>query len=265
MRFQDFVWRPEDVVTHLRLQEFTDEKCIFLKSDCLHENKQIEWQGTKHPPIWPPKQKIWISGRSDLEVNDTLVAMYTDNFDRWYGTNNESSDPRIISIPLGMQTNCRTNCVDIMAEVVQEPKVDMNTVYMNFNIDTWIGERFVTYHYLHNQPWVTYESHNQEYIQYCRQIRNSRFVVCPRGNGYDTHRLWETLYLGSIPIVRNHATYSQFNELPIVQIHSWSDLSEDYLEMEYERIMSTEWNFEKLSMDYWSSQIRKGQINDREN
>ena len=65
--------------------------------------------------------------------------------------------------------------------------------------------------------------------------------------------------------MRNHATYSQFNELPIVQIHSWSDLSEDYLEMEYERIMSTEWNFEKLSMDYWSSQIRKGQINDREN
>ena len=257
MRFQDFVWRPEDVVTHLRLQELTDDHCIFLKTDCIKENAQIEWNGELHPAVWPPKQRIWISGRSDYEINDSLVKQYTTHFDRWYATNNSSSDSRVLTIPLGMQTNCRAECIDVIKDVVKDPKLDTHRVYMNFNIDTYMSERFVTYHYLHEKPWITYEDRTHDYTHYCKQIRNSRFVVCPRGNGYDTHRLWEVLYLGSIPIVRNHAAYEQFDDLPLVQIRNWSDLSEEYLEMEYERIMTGDWNFEKLSMEYWREQIRQ--------
>ena len=28
-----------------------------------------------------------------------------------------------------------------------------------------------------------------------------KFVVAPLGNGPDSHRIWETLYAGSIPII----------------------------------------------------------------
>lgn len=34
-----------------------------------------------------------------------------------------------------------------------------------------------------------------------------KYVLCPRGNGLDTHRFWETLYRGSTPIVA-HSTLS---------------------------------------------------------
>ena len=34
-----------------------------------------------------------------------------------------------------------------------------------------------------------------------RDIAESEFVLCPSGLGFDTYRLWETLILGSIPIV----------------------------------------------------------------
>jgi hypothetical protein len=50
-----------------------------------------------------------------------------------------------------------------------------------------------------------------------------RFVACPRGNGTDTHRFWETLYRGSIPVVKR----TQWSEsilnmgIPLVQLSNW--------------------------------------------
>ena len=38
--------------------------------------------------------------------------------------------------------------------------------------------------------------------EYERDLLTSNFVLCPEGNGIDTHRVWEALYSGSIPIVR---------------------------------------------------------------
>ena len=260
MRFQDFMWRPEDVVTHLRLQELTDDRCIFLKSDCLHEKGQIQWQGPLHPPVWPPQQRIWISGRSDLDVNDTLVGLYTDNFDRWYGTNNESSDTRIISIPLGMQTNCRPDCIDIMADVVQEPKLDINQVYMNFNINTCPRERQYVYNLFKNKDWVeegTIENTLVSRTNFLREIKSHQFVLCPRGNGIETHRLWETLYMGSIPIVKKDIGYEDFYDLPICFIDDWVDITEEFLLKEKNRIVNTVYCLDKLKISYWIEKIKK--------
>jgi hypothetical protein len=33
--------------------------------------------------------------------------------------------------------------------------------------------------------------------------RRYKYVICPRGNGIDTHRVWEALYLGVVPVVHH--------------------------------------------------------------
>jgi hypothetical protein len=54
------------------------------------------------------------------------------------------------------------------------------------------------------------------------------FVACPRGNGLDTHRFWETIYRGSIPVVID----SQWSEtlvsygLGLVTVSTWENLGE---------------------------------------
>ena len=35
----------------------------------------------------------------------------------------------------------------------------------------------------------------------------------PYGNGYDTHRIWEALYSGSIPVVKENKAFNQFKDL----------------------------------------------------
>lgn len=37
--------------------------------------------------------------------------------------------------------------------------------------------------------------------KYISSLRDASWVACPRGNGVDTHRVWESLYCGSKPIV----------------------------------------------------------------
>jgi hypothetical protein len=64
--------------------------------------------------------------------------------------------------------------------------------------------------------------------RYAKLASRFMFVACPRGNGLDTHRFWETLYRGSIPVVlesphvRNLEKYS----LPLLKIASWESLDE---------------------------------------
>jgi hypothetical protein len=40
-----------------------------------------------------------------------------------------------------------------------------------------------------------------EYSEYTREMGKHYFVLCPRGNGIDTHRFWEALYMGAIPVL----------------------------------------------------------------
>lgn len=51
-----------------------------------------------------------------------------------------------------------------------------------------------------------------------------QFIACPRGNGTDTHRFWEALYRGSVPIVKRSAWSQSIDELgiPMIQLDSWN-------------------------------------------
>jgi hypothetical protein len=39
-------------------------------------------------------------------------------------------------------------------------------------------------------------------------------------------------------------------------VDEWSDITEDFLNKEYERIINTIWNLEKLNFKYWENKIK---------
>ena len=50
--------------------------------------------------------------------------------------------------------------------------------------------------------------------------------VCPPGNGVDTHRIWESLLVETLPIVKkSHFTKNLFSlGVPLVLVNSWNEL-----------------------------------------
>lgn len=90
-------------------------------------------------------------------------------------------------------------------------------------------------------------------------MRRSLFVPCPRGNGVDSHRIWEALYLGSIPILLREDSFPALAEWPIWIVDSWSDVL-DYsrlkLENKYQSLIEPRHKILKRSIEIYEDVSR---------
>ena len=146
----------------------------------------------------------------------------------------------------------------MMVDIMNSPRSISNLVYMNFDINTYKNERSYCFNLFKDKKWVTNGSNLKTMNgrrHFLQEIRNHKFVLCPRGNGIDTHRLWETLYMGSIPIVIKEDALIDFNTLPILFIEKWTDITEDFLNAKYDEFQCISWNMEKLRFSYWKNII----------
>ena len=90
--------------------------------------------------------------------------------------------------------------------------IDSKQIYFNFNIDTNKIKRQVCFNQLKNKLiWCN----NLSYLDYLKLLKEYEFCICPEGNGVDTHRLWECLYLKVVPIVIK----SEFTNILIKKCH----------------------------------------------
>lgn len=66
----------------------------------------------------------------------------------------------------------------------------------------------------------------------------SRYALCPRGCGVDTHRFYECIYLGCVPIViRTHTVFDRLYHpdtgFPCLVVERWADVTEELLDACY--------------------------------
>ena len=52
---------------------------------------------------------------------------------------------------------------------------------------------------------------SKPFKEYLLEMSRYKYCLCLRGNGLDTHRFWESLYLGTIPIILNDVTTNMSN------------------------------------------------------
>jgi hypothetical protein len=98
---------------------------------------------------------------------------------------------------------------------------------------------------------------NPHLVSYYKKMATHKFVVAPRGNGWDTHRLWEALYLGCVPIVESSVLDPLYSKLPILIVKRWADLDEAALNKAFDH-MKTRGPVSPTSLlyrDHWRSVI----------
>jgi hypothetical protein len=71
----------------------------------------------------------------------------------------------------------------------------------------------------------------------------SRYALCPRGCGVDTHRFYECIYLGCVPIVlRTHTAFDRLYHpvtgFPCLVVERWADVTEELLDASYPECFS---------------------------
>ena len=124
-----------------------------------------------------------------------------------------------------------------------------HVIYFYFDVNTNVHKRQRCFDLIRSKGIESQPKRSlSDYIQ---ALSSFKFAICPEGNGIDTHRFWECLYLKVVPICpRNIITeyYSKF--FPVVLLDRWEDLNIYDMGTFYE---TCDWtNYDKLfDITYW--------------
>jgi hypothetical protein len=89
-------------------------------------------------------------------------------------------------------------------------------------------------------------------------LAESKFVLCAGGLGTDTYRHWETLSLGSIPVMEHSPGLDRtYSGLPVVFVKSYEDVTPMLLETAYKLIVNNHkrWDYSRVTQGYWKKLV----------
>jgi len=206
----------------------------------------------------------------DSKFNLTIVTNQTDHLldydfykrkpkcvKYWYSINLQHVHENLNPIPLGLSNNYSPKNLlpedfdRFSSEVIKKE----NKMYINFNSSTNFSERENLYKKFESQNWVKIQNSNLSKKDYYKELSKFKFSLSPWGNGIDTHRVWESLYVGTIPITKYHHTFSTSQDLPILFVDDYDQISEELLLKYLENYKLNKFNLMKLNNSYWSELI----------
>jgi hypothetical protein len=104
---------------------------------------------------------------------------------------------------------------------------------------------------------IIYYSNQQSRDSYWEECSKYAFVVSPHGNGLDCIRTWESLCLGCIVIVKKSDIDHLYDELPVLIVNDWHDITEELLYKTIDIFSKKQFNMEKITMKYWIDKINE--------
>jgi hypothetical protein len=206
------------------------------------------WRGKHVPACTSIQCNQLLLGHSDYALTDAIADLCFDKCkaSHIWSVNCITTKANCHPLPLGI-TNLTNEThlhpiygnVDIMEHVSKQPQVfDVRDIYCNVNISTNPSYRKPIVDMFSSQPNVTMGTINNSLEgrkQFLHQMRSHRFTVAPAGMGVDTHRLWEALYMGSIPIVQRSPIHRDWEDLPIAFVDHWHDVTKTWCDTQYEQ------------------------------
>jgi hypothetical protein len=200
---------------------------------------------------------ILITHNSDLGIHSNYLKYLEGNkIKKWYCQNRETSHPKLFSIPIGLaNSQWPHGNQDLIKNIRGKNNKKDILVYKNFDINTNSYERNLCNSVTNNNgiPLST----PQTISDYWNTISKSVFIISPPGNGIDCHRVWESLYLRCVPVIKDHEAFSQFKYLPILFVKNWEEVTIDFLRSKVSLYQDREKLFDipLLEIDYWRNII----------
>jgi hypothetical protein len=245
----------------------------------LHNNKNIFFCKTDflnqdfHTISQINNDVILISGNSDYAITDDIVNIAPKNIKKWYCQNAISKHSIICPIPIGMENKTdpdRPGHGIAYPERVAQKESIINAlsdtkptkfIYSNFNCFTNLKHRLPLKELSIKTDYIYWQEPNLSLEQMFNKFIDHKMVLCPAGNGIDTHRLWEVLYSNRIPItikIGEYKIYELYNLLPIIVLDILDELLDKELIDEKYAIAKTKSKNTKLNIldsQYWIETI----------
>jgi len=216
-----------------------------------------------NPPI---KKVILVVSNSDETFDDDWMNKVSPFVNKVYASN--CSSKKAIQIPLGFRDNMYVSH-SYFTNVLNDSNIPSSKnilCLLNFLIATNSDERNNAFNYFINKSWVTSSTDyfkydvskslnhsNDETIQkridYYISLKQTKFVICPPGTGVDTHRVYETLFFGAIPIIKSSFLDPMYEKLGNCWIvKDWNDVTDYTCNQKWNNHVFSPVNF---NINYW--------------
>tara|TARA_X000000368_G_C22961272_1_gene681105 strand:- start:180 stop:1160 length:981 start_codon:yes stop_codon:yes gene_type:complete len=178
------------------------------------------------------KRKFYLyTGASDYSIDDKYMK-YIKNVKiiKWVGQNITLEHEKVIKIPIGLSTNVGEN-VELLNKLKRRriKYDDKECKFLITHMEETSEKRENLHAYFEKKDWVTIAP-KCDFETYMDHINKHRFVCCPRGNGIDTYRFWECIYMGCVPIVESSPLDDLYSKVNCIIVESFFDLKKEQLD-----------------------------------
>lgn len=122
--------------------------------------------------------------------------------------------------------------------------------HFSFTDDRYYGDRRKLCKILSDK--VAYFQKNKlSRTQYWIEMSKYSFVISPFGHGMDCIRTMEALCLGCIVIMKKSCLDCIYEDLPILLVDEWEDITQELLKKTLEEYSNKSFNYNKIMFNYW--------------
>lgn len=235
--------------------EVKENDIVFLKTDLkgIYFNHYHQSIKSKY---------ILVTHNSDISIEKEDLNFLDDRIKHWFAAKlNVLASKKLTALPLGLE-NRRWLKNGLVKNFKSELSKNINKnerILCSFNPNTNLMER---------APLVDIARNKQEIIDirnfsksktYINELSNYSFNLCPEGNNFESHRIWESLIFKTTPIVINNVVNQNFYNMgiPLIMLDNWNDLSNlDINDLKRINEENLEKNYEIfVNLNFWKSQI----------
>jgi len=210
----------------------------------------------------PSKKVVLVVGNMDETFDDGQMVTVSPYVTKVYSVN--SSAKGAIQLPLGFRDDQYTSH-KVMTDILNDnskPGTKEILCLVNFLIDTNGSERSKARDRFNGESWATISDEYMNYnkgkslnhsgdetkqirADYYAMLKRTKCVVCPPGTGVDTHRVYETLYFGAIPIIKSSFLDPMYERVGGCWIvNDWSEVTEEECNRRWSNRASVNISFE---------------------
>lgn len=200
--------------------------------------------------IYPNRQFVIFTAFEDTPLDDYIWDKIPDNV-TIYSANGVVFGGKVHPFPHGIERKMYEgyNHHEILERMIESNIEPYKLLFVAHRTDT--GNRASIGELFKDKDWATVT--HLPYEQYLTTMKQHKFVLCPSGNGIESARNWETLYMRRVPIFKDHPYLREmFKDFPALFVNDWNEVTEELLlDNNHLYEQAQEMDMSKLDLNTW--------------
>ncbi len=217
--------------------------------------------------VWPNMEGKYVimTHNSDHGIHSQHLPLLEDEkLIHMFSQNTHITHPKLTALPIGIANSMwphgQVSSIQHLVSLKPEKK---ERIYVNVSEGTNRAHRGKVLDIMYNNPLCDFYPQNRPHKDYLAEMAGYKWVLSPKGNGVDCHRLWECMYAGGIAICDDSVNARAFKEmgLPIILVEDYNDVTLEWLNSQsvsYEGVKNV------LDLNWWKNKINSYFVNENE-